>query len=60
MKCRDTTFLVSEARDRELKLDEYQALNAHISECPLCQKASKQFDNLFEYLDDLFGKSDEV
>lgn len=56
MKCRDTTFLVSEARDRELTPDEYQALSAHIGECPLCQKASKQFADLFQYLDELFGK----
>jgi len=56
MKCRDTTFLVSEARDRELTLAEYQALNAHINECPLCQKAAKQFADLFLHLDDLFGK----
>ncbi len=60
MKCRDTTFLVSEARDRELTLDEYQALNAHIAECPLCTKASKQFADLFQHLDELLGKGSEV
>jgi hypothetical protein len=45
--CRDTTWLVSDARDRPLTKSEQAALAAHIAECSLCQGASKQFTALF-------------
>jgi hypothetical protein len=45
--CRDTTWLVSDARDRQLTENEKAALEEHIAECGLCQGASKQFALLF-------------
>ena len=45
--CRDTTWLVSDARDRPLTESEQAALADHIAECSLCQGASKQFGALF-------------
>jgi predicted anti-sigma-YlaC factor YlaD len=45
--CRDTTWLVSDARDRQLSQSEQAALNEHIAACSLCQGASKQFGALF-------------
>jgi galactose-1-phosphate uridylyltransferase len=50
--CKDTTWLVSEARDRSLSEEEQQNLRQHISECPFCQGASKQFEVLFRQLGD--------
>ena len=41
--CRDTTWLVSDARDRPLTEGERASLADHIAECSLCQGASKQF-----------------
>jgi hypothetical protein len=46
--CRDTTWLVSDARDRPLSESEKAALAGHIAECSLCQGASKQFAALFK------------
>ena len=45
--CRDTTWLVSDARDRPLTESERASLADHIAECSLCQGASKQFGALF-------------
>ena len=45
--CRDTTWLVSDARDRLLTEREQVALAEHIAECKLCQGASRQFGALF-------------
>ena len=45
--CRDTTWLVSDARDRPLTESEQASLADHIAECSLCQGASKQFGALF-------------
>lgn len=46
--CRDTTWLVSDGRDRRLTGSEQAALDEHIAECSLCQGASKQFALLFK------------
>lgn len=56
--CKDTTWLVSEARDRLLSEEEQQNLRHHISECPLCQGASKQFEVLFRQLGDYLKGAD--
>jgi len=56
--CKDTTWLVSDARERELNIEEKAALRAHIEQCELCQGASKQFEVLFRQLDALLGKSE--
>ena len=45
--CRDTTWLVSDARDRPLTESEQASLADHIAECSLCQGASEQFRALF-------------
>ena len=45
--CRDTTWLVSDARDRPLTESERASLADHIAERSLCQGASKQFGALF-------------
>ena len=55
--CRDTTWLVSDSRERDLTPEELSSLKEHIAECELCQGASKQFDVLFRQLDTLLGKS---
>ena len=46
--CRDTNWLVSDARDRPLSEREQAALAEHIADCSLCQGASKQFAALFK------------
>ncbi len=55
--CKDTTWLVSDARERELTSEEKAALTAHIEHCELCQGASKQFEVLFRQLGMFLGKS---
>ena len=45
--CRDTTWLVSDARDRSRTESEQASLADHIAECSVCQGASKQFGALF-------------
>ncbi|WP_300759685.1 hypothetical protein [Janthinobacterium sp.] len=55
--CRDTTYLVCEARDRSLSPDEQVSLTNHIQICPYCQVAAKQFSQLFSQLDDLLARS---
>ena len=56
--CRDTTWLVSDARERELTGEERSALKEHICGCELCQGASKQFEVLFAQIDFLLAKSE--
>jgi hypothetical protein len=53
--CQDTTWLVSDARERELTPEEKRDLLGHIESCELCQGASKQFDVLFRQLKKYFG-----
>lgn len=55
--CRDTTYLVCEARDRSLSPAEQAQLSGHIQTCPYCQVAAKQFSELFSQLDDLLARS---
>jgi len=55
--CRDTTYLVCEARDRSLSADEQASLTHHIQTCPYCQVAAKQFSQLFSQLDELLARS---
>lgn len=54
--CRDTTWLVSDARERELTPEEKRDLAHHIESCELCQGASKQFDVLFRQLKEFLGQ----
>lgn len=56
--CRDTTWLVSESRDRSLSEEELQNLRQHISECPFCKGASTQFEVLFRQLGDYLKGAD--
>jgi anti-sigma factor RsiW len=39
--CRDTTWLVSAARDGELDEAGHAALQKHIADCPFCREASR-------------------
>ena len=54
--CRDTTWLVSAARDGELDEAGHAALQAHIAGCAFCRAASRQFSDLFRSLDLLLAK----
>lgn len=47
LTCLDTTWLVSDARERALTSEEADALEAHIATCIPCQGASQQFEVLF-------------
>jgi hypothetical protein len=55
--CRDTTVMVSAARDGELDAAGHAALLQHIASCPYCKDASKQFDALFKNLDQLLARN---
>ncbi|MFZ4878393.1 hypothetical protein ACL9RI_25185 [Janthinobacterium sp. Mn2066] len=55
--CRDTTYLVCEARDRSLSAGEQASLAGHIQTCPYCQVAAQQFSQLFSQLDALLARS---
>lgn len=56
LTCRDTTWLVSESRDRPLADREMERLVEHIEGCPHCQIASQQFRSLFAQIDEMFAK----
>lgn len=47
LKCRDTTVLVSEARERALTAVELDDLRSHLDGCVRCQAAREQFEILF-------------
>lgn len=55
--CKDTTWLVSESRERPLSKEELENLEQHIAECPFCKGASTQFGVLFKQLDSYLGNS---
>lgn len=55
LTCRDTTWLVSDARERALTAEEQRTLAEHIAECPFCSRASVQFEVLFRQLGLYFG-----
>ncbi len=55
--CKDSTWLVSESRERTLSKEELQDLEGHIAECPYCKGASTQFAVLFKQLDYYLGNS---
>jgi len=57
--CRDTTWLVSDARDRALTDEEKAALAQHVAVCSLCQGASAQFDMMFRQLKRYLAGADE-
>lgn len=54
--CKDTTWLVSDSRERELTDQEKADLAGHIATCEFCQGASKQFEVLFKELELYFEK----
>lgn len=53
--CRDSTWLVSESRERQLSDAEQDRLKLHLSECEFCKGASQQFDVLFRQIEAYFG-----
>ena len=56
VRCRDTTFLVSAARDGEIDEARLRALAAHLEHCERCQVAKQQFTRMFEALDELLAR----
>ena len=52
--CRDTTWLVSDSRERSLTDEEQASLEEHISTCGLCKGASGQFEVMFRQLEKYF------
>ena len=56
LTCRDTTWLVSGARDGALQPHELAALDAHLAGCSACRTARQQFEQLFSQLDTLLAK----
>jgi predicted anti-sigma-YlaC factor YlaD len=54
--CRDTTWLVSSARDQPLTARQARQLDAHLAGCAACQVASRQFAQLFAQLDTLLAR----
>ena len=54
--CRDTTWLVSSARDGQLTPQQARQLAAHLAGCAACQVASRQFAQLFAQLDTLLAR----
>jgi hypothetical protein len=54
--CRDTTWLVSDARERALTDDERQGLQEHVATCPYCSRASVQFEILFGQVETYFAR----
>lgn len=58
LSCRDSTWLVSEARDRPLDADESAGLAQHIDTCPLCRVAARQFADLFDLVGLLYARPD--
>ncbi|CDG81101.1 hypothetical protein [Janthinobacterium agaricidamnosum] len=57
LTCRDTTYLVCDARDRALTGHEQALLAGHIQSCPYCKVAAQQFSQLFSQLDELLARS---
>lgn len=57
ISCKDSTWLVSESRERPLSKAELDNLEGHIAECPFCKGASTQFSVLFKQLDHYLGNS---
>ncbi|MGQ0657775.1 MAG: zf-HC2 domain-containing protein [Chromatiales bacterium] len=47
LTCRDTTILVSAARERALTAVELDELRGHLDWCERCQAAREQFEILF-------------
>lgn len=56
LTCRDTTLIVSAARDGESSPQELAALARHLETCQRCQAARRQFTQLFQALDDLLAR----
>ena len=56
LTCRDTTYLVSEARDAPLDAEQNELLAEHLKTCDACRTASTQFAQLFSQLDSLLAR----
>jgi anti-sigma factor RsiW len=56
LRCRDTTHLVSLARDQALTPAQLQALNDHLQGCERCRAARRQFDRMFAALEALLAR----
>jgi hypothetical protein len=49
--CRDTTWLVSDSRERSLTAEEQASFDEHIVTCGLCKGGEKQFKVMFRQLE---------
>jgi predicted anti-sigma-YlaC factor YlaD len=56
LTCRETTHLVSEARDAPLDEAKRARLAGHLETCAACRIASTQFAQLFAQLDSLLAR----
>lgn len=59
LTCEDTTWLVSDSRERELTETEKRDLESHIEDCELCQGASKQFGVLFRQVEAFLARDED-
>jgi hypothetical protein len=56
VRCRDTTFLVSAARDGQIDEAGLRALAVHLQHRERCQVAKQQFTRMFEAVDGLLAR----
>jgi len=50
MNCRNSTRMLSEARERDLTPSEREEVEQHLEICPACQRCQRQFDELGQAL----------
>lgn len=60
ISCEDATMLVSEQRDSPITEEAAAQLQQHVSHCPYCAVAYKQFDSLFAQLGEMLGADKPV
>ena len=56
LTCRQTTYLVTSARDTPLSGDQVAALDVHLAHCGACRTAQRQFGDLFAHLETLLAR----
>lgn len=60
ISCRESTWLVSEARDRLLNREETDGLQMHIDGCQYCQIAAQQFSDLLGNLAIVLARNSDI
>ena len=56
LTCRETTYLVTAARDTSLDAEQLAALDKHLETCSACRTAKQQFAQMFDQLDTLLAR----